>query len=859
MKKLTLNSIKWMAIHFSAFMMAFAPVVDGFAAENAAKELNEARVKAMMMDLGMTKSQTLGSFYAKNKSQFPPRIQNLIADLFAKHKNEKMPMFEVATAKSADGQTVPVIRAQIKGMLFNVEVHNNDKFFAKIGQTELTNIDINNFTDMFEKMYRNDYNFRRWADSQKVESTGLTLTTSGPQTKNEFSLPEIDKETWKKLTPEGRVQYILNMRQMWADAMNVLMMQAKGGTTKPSKGKKTSSSDLMEEIWKLLNADADAQPAPPVGREVRNAGQVEGTDSKVHDSSCLLAGYVDDYKKGKCDADNVIARYKGDSIISTAQAQCASGEIACNPMIYGMPKDGKANCITISNDRKSTFQKATHWSGPCDPVSRLSTNEVSFLVNDKLTGKERYADANYKLKQDQIIEVVRKEQEVDNYKLTKDFLSGVMKSRDEKLQKMFLDGKIDDDVLKLLIKIKKDFDDGIGEARLACTTSAKKGRLHEPNFWGACDQMHRRELFVGDYLRMNVSCKDDAGFNMKTYKCECPVAKFGKDKVVFPGQACQVSTSGNPGGEQCTAGSPAERAKCGAAAAGKCPAEGKMPDGKACTPLASTLCEDAGFIVKETGDRAAHGDAAIMCVCTDGKGQPSAGNVGATYDQIKSGKFKKDQCPGAGGLRPSGTGTAAVTPAADSGSSCAQAKEDACNANVDKKGKKTHDWLRRTSDSGAEACDCRAKKDSDEEGSWWKDNKENVYMAGVLGAFVLLMLKTAPKKPVLNPPGDLCTSGQASCPGVCPKVNQVKVNGVCQCREPSPLEVVINAAECEYGPKTGTATTLTCPDSTTKVSSITECPKQTCSDASTVYVGQSCPTESPATKPTNVNPTDVKR
>ena len=90
MKKLTLNSIKWMAIHFSAFMMAFAPVVDGFAAENAAKELNEARVKAMMMDLGMTKSQTLGSFYAKNKSQFPPRIQNLIADLFAKHKNEKI-------------------------------------------------------------------------------------------------------------------------------------------------------------------------------------------------------------------------------------------------------------------------------------------------------------------------------------------------------------------------------------------------------------------------------------------------------------------------------------------------------------------------------------------------------------------------------------------------------------------------------------------------------------------------------------------------------------------------------------------------------------------------------------------------
>lgn len=239
MKKVTLNSIKMLMIQISAFMMAFAPVADGYAAQKNAQELNEARIKEILIGMGATKPQTIGSFYSKNKSQFPPRIQKILGELVENHKNEKMPVIEVASAKGADGKIVPLVRVQAPGHIFNIEVHNNDKYFAKVGPTELTNIDINNFTDAIEKMYHNDYQFRRWVESQKksvsTQSLGMSVSTTNA-VKNEFSLPEINAELWKKMTPEGRVQYILNMRNMWKDAKAVLANRP--GQKRKSKSKK---------------------------------------------------------------------------------------------------------------------------------------------------------------------------------------------------------------------------------------------------------------------------------------------------------------------------------------------------------------------------------------------------------------------------------------------------------------------------------------------------------------------------------------------------------------------------------------------------------------------------------------------
>ena len=566
MKKLTLNPIKMLMIQISAFMMAFSPVVDGFAAETKAKELNEARVKELLIGLGMTKQQTIGSFYSKNKSQFPPRIQNLLGELVEKHKNEKMPGIEVASAKGSDGKIIPLVRVQVPGHMFNIEVHNSDKYFAKVGPTELTNIDINNFTDAIEKMYYNDYQFRRWADSQKKkninQSVGMSVAASS-SVKNEFSLPEINQEMWKKLTPEARVQYILNMRNMWKDAMVVLANRP--GQKVKSNSKKTSSIDIMEEIWKLINTDAEAQGLSK-GTEKRATGPVPGTTEEIsYNDACLIAGYAVNYK-GKsttCNADDVKKRYN-DPIYEKAHSDCTAGQIACNPMIYGTP-EGRAVCVTIDSKSKSDFQVATHFNGPCerghqgngsDHDNRLSS-EIKFLREDeKKRDKTRYGKDNELLTPDQLKEEVRKEQEKTNYEQTKYFLDGVMQSRYPDLVAMFKEGKIDDKVLKALSDVKQGFDSQIKEARKACKTSAATGRKQETNFWGACDQLQRREIFLAEYLLKNVGCKDEAVFDKDSLKCEC-TAKFNK-AIVFPGQVCggKIET-----GDACVPGKPGRDGK----------------------------------------------------------------------------------------------------------------------------------------------------------------------------------------------------------------------------------------------------------------------------------------------------------
>lgn len=599
----------------------------------------------------------------------------------------------------------------------------------------------------------------------------------------------------------------------------------------------------MEEIWNLMNADAEAASLA-TGIERRAGGPVPGTTGTVnYNNACLIAGWAVEYKgrSTTCDQSDVKKRYSGD-IFDKAHSDCGDSQIACNPMIYGTP-EGRTLCVKIDTTAKSDFQVATHYNGPCERGfqgidsqrdNRLSS-EIKFLKEDgdKAKNKNRYGKDNELLNPDQLKEEIRKEQERSNYGQTKYFLDGVMKSRYPLLVDMFNKGEINKDVFDALSKIKQGFDSQIEEARKACKSSALSGRKQETNFWGACDQLQRREIFLSGYLEKNVGCKNDAVYDRDSMKCKC-TAQF-KSVIVYPGQSCgdDTTTCQNRNSD----GTCADPISCGQ--------NGRDANGT-CIQDPEQACKKVGF---ETGKAIDGSPKMIMCSCKNASVNVPLAN--ATKE------IAKQKCSPAG-VAPGGP-PATTPPAADDGGSCSEAKRTACESEID--GKKGN-WSEALGERGARACSCdRGPKK--EESSHWKDNKETYIMAGIGLVAIAAFVNSAPKKPRINSPGDPCAGGgQVICTGVCPKVNQVKINGVCQCRQPNQYEQLIDAVECTYaGLSTGDiAQEVRCPDGVTLKPLLTECPMQTCSDGTTkVYIGQTCAPETPPSKPTSTDTSEVKK
>jgi len=219
--------------------------------------------------------------------------------------------------------------------------------------------------------------------------------------------------------------------------------------------------------------------------------------------SCLVAGYLGAYttainnirgdKRPGCSVDVAIATYADSAelkYVKKSNDQCVSSSgtsfVACNPMIYGFP-GGNPICI----DKKSaSFQIATHWDGPCDSQSRLSKNHPLF----DLAGKD-YSKIQPREKQ---VDQIKKDQADENFQLTKDFISGVLTSHDPQLLALFKNGEWSPELEKEIHRIGDHFKASIDKALEICEKEITL--KHEANQRGACDQLHRRYLFVDEVL-----------------------------------------------------------------------------------------------------------------------------------------------------------------------------------------------------------------------------------------------------------------------------------------------------------------------------------------------------------------------
>lgn len=580
--------VRWTAIQLACLTMVFSPVAMGREAE----ALNEKVLKGYLQEFGLTgKKITVAEFWEKSKNYFPPFVHKDMEKFVQDNKGMLMPEITVSSAKATDGTVVPVLRVNAAGKTTTIQIFGEKNKWAKYNNVVLSEEDLRHVGDAFRRIEASDIRLKKESETYFKNRDAQANKRKIEEAKNlervvkDFArfkgFPRLSPGQWKMMTPQQRASFIVNMRILWKDARQVLLLEeinsAAQNQKKPStRGKKYSSFEEFSRI--LLGEPAEAangssqsalQEKPKLskkGESVVKAGEASAPAAS-QEKKCIVAGYVSIEGKGTnyagknglvCSETMVFQseKYNRDTpemkMVRDAKFECqqvSQNHVACNPLVYGYKSDGYAICVdrtrtTPDAPAKGNFQKATWWDGPCDSASKLTSVQIT---QDGMNWKDKEYkedqkrfDESGKIKaevaQKQINLIEEDQFKNDSYKQTKSFLDGVLQNKKRKSDK--IDFTIDDliqgkkawskEIDDMLVDIQSAFEVEIGEAIQSCEKSITRKDNVDKNQKGACDQLHRRWLFTERFLSQ-FRAKSCLGGS--TYIWELDASKMSKDQI----------------------------------------------------------------------------------------------------------------------------------------------------------------------------------------------------------------------------------------------------------------------------------------------------------------------------------------
>ncbi len=546
LKIFNLKLFKYIAVLLSIMTMVFSPLAMGKEAERISKK----NIQQIVAELGLNKKTTLGEFWEKSKSSMPGYIYKELEMFVKENKNLQMPEVTISSSSSGDGNEVPVLRFTQNGKSHTAQIFGNQSKWATFNAVALSTTDLSRIQDVFKRLEASDIKFKNEADKYREDKLKKQKSDAAQKQASEYKkdfarfsgFPRITPQMWQGLSVEQRAGYIVKMQLMDLNARKVLSFSGEGKKSSV----KPKESAILENIYKLMlthSAQAEAGKVTPSA-----AVQVNGTSVRTkkgvvnipyNAKSCVVAGYIGAYGKVSningenrdgCSVDIAIATYKSNEnlkFVQEANDSCVSensSAVACNPIIYGYP-NGKPACI----DRRSAeYQHATHFKSPanrdtCDGKSRLASTDEIIQFNEK-----DYSNVQPREKQ---IAAIEADQKKDDFALTKSYIKGVLAKRDPLMTAILEKGDwnlaLDDE----LVRIQSQFEQEIERAIKTCESDITG--THEKNQKLACDQLHRRWLFVERSIASlrDSACVKPALYVGKYADGESSIADTAKDKT----------------------------------------------------------------------------------------------------------------------------------------------------------------------------------------------------------------------------------------------------------------------------------------------------------------------------------------
>ena len=471
-KKLT-SSIKVLALFLSIWTMTFSTVALGVGSENRLKEAQN-----FILDTGLNKKTTYKEFWNKTKHIYPGEVYKSAEKFFISNPNAVMPKFSVREVANSKGEKTLAITIDGDGKSHQVQILAQPDKWATFDSVALSPADFHHIEATFKKV---ENGLKSKSKPSKIKSNSAIQKFQG--------YPTIDKVTWKKMTPIERAQHIVNLRALWSASIEVLEVS---NNVKSKNKTETSSLDKWNMFISFLNQEAFA--ATGVG------------------GACIVAGYTGSYQRGK---NGLTCNYP----VGQARSSCKT---PCNPVIYGYKADGNEICVSS----RAELQTATHWNGVCDKASPLTIKELSLpQPKNAIRTQDSYKFAAEKNREEALLP----ENKAANLLKTETYLKSMLNQKgNQAVKDMFEKGDFSDEMLAQLKKIENQFNAEIITARNICVGVSDGLTKPDPKFYPACDQLHKRFLFVREYLQEK--CPSGSALN-DSLKCEC---SNDKTKVLNP-------------------------------------------------------------------------------------------------------------------------------------------------------------------------------------------------------------------------------------------------------------------------------------------------------------------------------------
>lgn len=460
--------------------MILSPVAQGAQAE---RQL-QSEIKQFLAETSLSKPQTYQDFWTKNKHLFSGQIYKEAEKFFTQAPKNPMPRFTLTEKMNSAGETSSVLTLTDGKQSYPVQLIGEKEKFIKFNNVMLSENDVMLVSPAVRKLAASDIKIQKKRASQIINN------------EVDFKYPLFNKKAWTQMTPEQRARYFLNLRYLYSGALEVREVQNKKSKTSP----KTSSLEKWNLFLQLLEPKAEA------------AGQ--------YGEKCVVAGFIGTNSRGP--NGKIGCQYPAKYVTSSCPRPC-------NATLYGYNTDGSSICI--SDDKK--LQTATHFGGACDSVNPLTLNPLSLpSAKSAKAGKDRYKDIEEK-NREEAREKLSDEQ-------TKKFLASILNNKTDKtLYNLFMKGdfstKESKDLISELISIQNNFNSTIDAARKDCAASAEF-KQPDKEFIGACDQLHRRFLFVAEYLEKNPGCGSGKALNKENFTCPCE-----DGSTVTLGQQCVLT------------------------------------------------------------------------------------------------------------------------------------------------------------------------------------------------------------------------------------------------------------------------------------------------------------------------------
>jgi len=466
------NVIRLAAATGSVLTMIFSPVALGIESQETLKK----QIEVFMSETQLNKRITYKEFWNKTKHLYSGQVYKDVERYLMSAPNELMPEFSLKESVSSTGEKIPTLTISEKGKSYNIQIFGENAKFAKFNNVVLTENDMMLITPAMKRLMASDIKIKKEHDKNVIKATKSTFSGT----------PKITREMWKKMTSMQRAQFMMGLRLLHSGAEDVINAKEALNikTVNPKKGKKTSSLEggtasplhKWNMFFAMLNNDADAFAI--------------GT-------KCVVAGYIGTYG-----ADKKCKYPTG--------AKSTGCNFPCNPTIYGFGDGGKQFCLT----NETELQTATHYNKGCDAKMPLTAVELSL---PKLASAKKDASRYQGILEENKAEALKDPKVIEN---TRTYLASMLQGTPD-LKAAFESGNITEDLLKKLQEIQAQFDSTISAARADCASAAVEKDQYDKNFWGACDQLHKRFLFVAEVLSKKPGCSENKSVNPETLKCPC--------------------------------------------------------------------------------------------------------------------------------------------------------------------------------------------------------------------------------------------------------------------------------------------------------------------------------------------------